>query len=149
MKRNTIVMTIGLLLWGMASSLAISVSPLVSTPASAVCNQRFLTMPVWYRGLGDSCDKADIDALGDNKELGGKLGVAAMIVGLNIVEILMHLAAYIASAFVIFGGFQYMLSMGSPDGNAKGRKTIINAVIGLVISLIAITVVSYLLTTLI
>lgn len=149
MIRSKIMITIGIAVWGMVASVAMSVSPLASSPASAVCDKRFLTMPVWYRGLGASCDKADIEAVPENKELGGKLGVAIMIVGLNVVEILMHLAAYVASAFVIIGGFQYMLSMGSPDGNARGRKTIVNAVIGLVISIVAITVVSYLLTTLV
>lgn len=144
-----VLLTGGLLLWGMVGSVALGASPLLSTDASAACDKRFLTMPVWYRGLGPDCASgADINSVQDNPELGGKLGVAIMIVGLNVVEMLMHVAAYVASAFVIIGGFQYMLSMGSSDGNAKGRKTILNAVIGLVISLIAIVVVSYLFRTL-
>lgn len=151
MNMNKGILTLGIILWGTVASFAVLVTPLFSQPVAAQagsCNQRFLTMPVWYRGLGTTCGSADIDSVADNPELGGKLGTAIMIIGLNVVEILMHLAAYVASVFIIIGGFKYMLSAGSPDANAKGRKTIINAVVGLVISMVAITLVSYVVKTL-
>lgn len=138
---------IGVFLWGLVASFALIATPLFSQSAQAACDKRFLTMPVWYRGLGPGCD-ANIEAIpGEHKNIGGKLGAAILIVGLNIVEMLMHIASYTAAAFIIVGGFKYMTSMGSPDGNVKGRKTIMNAVIGLIVSMVAITVVSYLVKT--
>lgn len=147
MSMNRLQLTFGILLWAAGASLALLSTPLFTQPVAAQgtsCSQRFLTMPVWYRGLGTDPCAVNLDTLNDNPQLGGKLGTAVMIIGLNVVEILMHIAAYTASAFIIIGGFKYMLSAGSPDANAKGRKTIMNAVIGLIISMVAITLISYL-----
>jgi hypothetical protein len=49
----------------------------------------------------------------------------------------------VAVAFVIYGGFQYINSRGEPDRAASGRKTIINALIGLVLAMIAVAIVSF------
>ena len=55
----------------------------------------------------------------------------------------MHLVAYVSVAYIIVGGFKFMTSAGSADGSVKARKTIINAIIGLVISLVAIGAISF------
>jgi hypothetical protein len=62
---------------------------------------------------------------------------------LAIVEILLRIGTLAAVAFVIYGGFLYMTSQGEPDKAANARKTIINAVIGLVIAILATGVVSF------
>ena len=44
--------------------------------------------------------------------------------------------------FIIKGGFNYMLSAGSTDGMAGAKKTITNAVIGLVIVLLSAAIIN-------
>lgn len=121
--------------------------PVASAAQSNSCdNNRFLTLPPWYRGLTDgSSDCAiSVDNMPDpGAQKGGKLAVFIQVLALNIVEILMHIVAYVSVAFVIVGGFKYITSAGSPDGNSKGRQTIMNALIGLVISIASIGIVNF------
>lgn len=106
----------------------------------AACTNRFLTFPAWYRGLTDGDCNVSVEAVaaGKSVEEGGKLAVFVQILAINIVEILLNVVAYVCIAYIIVGGFKYITSAGSPDGNEKGRKTIINALVGLVISIISI-----------
>ncbi len=65
---------------------------------------------------------------------------------LAIVEILLRIAALVAVAFVIVGGFGYITSQGEPERTRAAQGTIINAIIGLVIAIIATFVVTFLAT---
>lgn len=107
-----------------------------SLEATTHCSQSFLTFPAWYNGLldGDCSVKSPTDA-------GGIVKFVVTIV-LNIVEIILRASGYASVAFIIYGGFKYIYSAGSPDGMVSARKTIMNAVIGLVISLGAIAIVN-------
>lgn len=102
------------------------------------CSSSFLTFPAWYDGLvvenGGSCD------IKSPSEVGG-LSPFIWTIGLNIVEILLNAAGYASVAFIIYGGYKYMISAGSPDGMVSARKTIMNAVIGLVISVAAVAII--------
>lgn len=62
---------------------------------------------------------------------------------LAIVEILLRLGVYVAIGFVIYGGILYMTSQGEPDKAANAQKTLLNAVIGLVITIVATGVVAF------
>lgn len=108
--------------------------------APAGCEKRFLTLPPWYRGLVKGGQNGDCEIVSPD-DVGG-LEPFVQILALNIVEILLHIVAYVTIAFIIIGGFKYITSAGSPDGNEKGRKTIINAVIGLLISIASIGIVN-------
>ena len=135
----------GLLLLGAmlgTSLLATQPSYAQSAAEGNKCNARLLTFPAWYHGLRcmtDSGGKSNIKVGGND---GTPLENAIWIIGLNVVEILIQLVGYVSLAFIIFGGYKYMLSNGSVDGNEKGRKTILNAVIGLVISLASVAIVN-------
>ena len=59
------------------------------------------------------------------------------------VEILLRVATLVAIGFIVWGGIQFVMSQGEPDKAKKARDTTINAVIGLVISVVAATVVSF------
>ena len=56
---------------------------------------------------------------------------------------MLRLVAILTIGFVIFGGFKYMTSAGSPDAAAKGRKTITNALIGMVIATASVALVNF------
>jgi len=110
----------------------------------AACNDKLLTFPAWYRGLTDGDCNVSIEAVGAGKsdEEGGKLAVFIQILAINIIEIMLNAVAYVCIAFIIVGGFKYITSAGSPDGNEKGRKTITNALIGLVLSIVSIGIIN-------
>lgn len=95
-----------------------------------------LGLPVWYRGLVDgNCNMKSPAAAG---------GLSTYIwkIVLNVIDILLRVVGYISVGFILFGGFIYMTSTGSSDGIAKAKKTITNAVIGLVISIAAVAIVN-------
>lgn len=110
-------------------------------PTYAACGDaRFLTMPAWYRGVAKqesgSCN-VSVEAVG------GDLEKFIWTIAFNIVEIMLHMVAYISIGFIIFGGFKYMISAGNESGIAGAKKTIINAVIGLLISIMSIGMVNF------
>jgi len=110
----------------------------VATPqtASAACSDRLLTFPAWYRGLID--DKCNVKNPADT----GGLPAFLFKIALNIVEFMLQLVGYLSTAFILVGGFKYLLSTGTPDDIVKAKKTILNAVIGLMISIFSIAIVN-------
>lgn len=114
------------------------VATALPTPTYAAnCNTRFITIPAWYNGLTDS--KCNIKGPGSGK---GDLQKFIWKIALNVINIMFQLVGYISVGFVIFGGFKFMISQGTADGAAKARQTITRAVIGLVISILAVSIVT-------
>lgn len=101
------------------------------------CEYRILGMPTWFRGLVD----ADCNIVSPEKASGGLPGFIWAIV-LNIIEIGLFIAGYVALFFIIYGGFQFLTGGNNPSQIEKARKTILNAVIGLAISIGAIAIVN-------
>lgn len=60
-----------------------------------------------------------------------------------VVEILLHIAAIAAVVFIITGGVRFILSQGEPDKTKQALSTIINAAIGLTISIAAATFITF------
>lgn len=112
----------------------------VATPQTtfAACNERLLTFPTWYNGLVNltSCE---INPPSSDK---GGLSLFIWTIALNIIEMILQLVGYIAVGFIIVGGYKYMISAGSADGMVKARKTITNAVVGLLISIFSVAIVN-------
>jgi hypothetical protein len=65
------------------------------------------------------------------------------LVALAILDMLLRLAGLIAVAYVIYGGIQYVTSQGEPEGIKNAQNTIINALIGLAITLMAAATISF------
>ena len=134
---NNITFHLGLLLAGLLI-LMVSFSPPVLADDSAGCGgetrDTILGIPYWDRGITD-CETFKVDAEGNGDEA---LNIDQNKVGTiitNIFAILVSLAGLVAVAFVIVGGFNYVLSTGSPDKANSAKSTIINALIGLVIAI--------------
>ena len=110
----------------------------VATPqtAAAACSDKLLTFPAWYRGLID--DKCNVK---NPNDVGG-LPTFLFKIALNIVEMMLQLTGYVAAGFILVGGFKYIISTGTPDDVVKARKTILNAVVGLIISIMSIGIVN-------
>lgn len=101
-------------------------------------NQRFLTFPTWYRGIVDGNCDIQAPTPGESHYLRDKV----LAVMLNVVEMILQLVGYASVAFILYGGYKYMISAGSSDGMVSARKTILNAVIGLAISVAAVAIVN-------
>ena len=114
-------------------------SPQTVSAASSKCSESFLGFPAWYRGLVDSSNDCTIISPGSSNELSNFI----WHIVLNVIEIGMRLVAYISIAFILYGGFQYIISRGNSDGIVKAKTTLFNAVIGLVISIIAVAAVNF------
>jgi prepilin signal peptidase PulO-like enzyme (type II secretory pathway) len=67
---------------------------------------------------------------------------------INIIELLLLFAGSIAVLFIIIGGFQYITSGGNEETAEKGRKTLVNAVIGMVVIILSYTIITVIQTTL-
>lgn len=61
-----------------------------------------------------------------------------------VIKILLQVAMGIAVLFIIIGGYQYITSAGNEERATKGRKTLVNALIGLVLIIFSYTIVSVL-----
>lgn len=108
----------------------------VPQTAQAACGDRLLTFPAWYKGLTDA--NCNIKA----PEQSGGISNFIWTIVLNIIEFMLQLVGYLSAGFVIAGGFKYMTSAGSSDGIQKAKKTISNALVGLVISIFSVAIVN-------
>lgn len=139
----------GMLLLGVLSG---SVAATVASPSNAYaltptdkCNAYFLTLPAWYNGL--AAQKGGSCTVVSPKDLGGQestqLSRFIWIIALNALQILFQVVVYLSVGFIIYGGFVYLTSAGRSDKITRGREMIQNAVIGLVISLLAVALVAF------
>ncbi len=60
----------------------------------------------------------------------------------EVLKILLTLSGVVAVVFIVLGGFRYMTANGNEEQAEKGRKSLINAIIGLAIIILAYTLVS-------
>jgi hypothetical protein len=65
------------------------------------------------------------------------------LVGLAILEIMLRIAAVVAVGYVVFGAIKYQTSQGDPKKIEEAKSTIINALVGMVISALAISIVAF------
>jgi len=98
----------------------------------------FLGFPTWYEYLNGTTDSATgacspaITGLSD-----------IWLIVAAVIEILLRVAALVAVGFVIFGGVEFLTSQGEPDKTNKARQTLINALVGLVIAVLAAVIVNF------
>jgi hypothetical protein len=117
--------------------------------AAAACKPTFFGLVPWYQylPLTNQCDIAMFTLLpsdADPSKAGDKANPSDVpLVLLAIIDDLLRIAGLVAVGFIIYGGVQYISSQGSPDGTNKARQTILNALIGLAVSLIAVGAVSF------
>jgi hypothetical protein len=60
----------------------------------------------------------------------------------NIIKIALTFAGAVAVVFVIIGGYQYITSAGNEEAAEKGKKTLINAIIGIIIIVMSYVVIN-------
>lgn len=105
---------------------------------------RFFGLVPWYHYLNVAADSKGQCYIKDFKFLGNGIDSGIPLILLAIVDDLLRIAGMVAVGFVIYGAIQYITSQGEPEKTAKAQGTILNALIGLAIALVAVTVVSFL-----
>ena len=126
----------------------------VNGSGGACKEEHFLGLRAWYDGLvyedasnGNKCTimspaqllkgtgfTGTIDNPTEGKEA---LTKYVWTIVLNVATMALQIVGYLAVGFVIWGGYQYILAKGDPGKVAQGRKTILNAIIGLSICMSA------------
>lgn len=94
-------------------------------------------IPPWYKYLEFDTDCSIKMDLAQNP-------AQFWLVGFGIIDILLRVAGIVAVGYVIYGGFRYMTSQGEPDKLKKAQGTIVNALIGVAITVLATSVVTFL-----
>lgn len=88
----------------------------------------------------DVCDKFGGCVTG-TKDVGtGPTGITAVII--NVVRFFIFISAGISVAFIVWGGYLMITSGGNADQYGKGLKSFTNAVIGLVVAIVSLTIVT-------
>jgi hypothetical protein len=109
------------------------------------CEKSILGIRPWFRGLAVVNEgKCSIASPGQPLASGTTLDLPGFIwrIALNLIDIALMVVGYIAFFFVLYGGFQYLTGGSVPGQIENARKTILNALIGLVISFAAVAVVN-------
>ncbi len=94
-------------------------------------------LPTWYEYLPGETDSSGtcspiINFPGD---------ISAIL--LAVVDIMLRIGAIVAVGYIIYGAILFITSQGEPDKASAARQSIMNALIGLVIAIIATGVVSF------
>ncbi len=111
---------------------------LLSRFAAACPGGDFFGLPKWYAYLQGTYDPTTHQCVPQVSNINDVwLIIAALI------EMLLRLAAIAAVFMVIFGGIKYTTSQGDPDDTARARNTLIYALVGLLISISAAIVITF------
>lgn len=94
-------------------------------------------LPSWYKYLGGKTDAAGYC----NVQFAFPEDIGLVL--LAIFEILLRIAAYVAIGYIIYGGINYIISQGEPDKVGGAKQTILNAIIGLIVAMLATAVVNF------
>lgn len=115
------------------------------TPVESCHSGGFFGFPTWFKYLrGEEQQNDSFDArIGKTCEpvIGGIKDV--LLIGAAILEILLRIAVFLAIGLVVWGAIQFIIGQGEPDRVSAARSTIVNAVIGLVVVVVASAVISF------
>lgn len=139
----TFLASLSLLMAVPAVASAQSPTPAPTTPGQCSDKQSISFFPAWYdNGLCKNGQIVPPNAF-DKNDSAKSFSMWIAILALNIVSMLLVAVGYVSLGFIIFGGFKYITSGDSSSGTAAARKTITNAVIGLVLSIMSVAIVRF------
>lgn len=104
------------------------------------CSNTFFGIPPWYKYLQldpATCEVVNFELLGNGADSG------IILIALAIIDMMLRVAGIVAVVFVIWGGFNFMTSQAEPDKLAQARHTILDALIGLGLSIMATSIVVF------
>jgi hypothetical protein len=89
--------------------------------------------------VGAQIKLPDSGGTGLSNTFGGATTLSQLI--LSVINIILALAGLIAVLVLIIGGFRYVTSFGNDDAVGNAKKMIINAILGIIIIILAFVVV--------
>ncbi|MDQ3123967.1 MAG: hypothetical protein M3Q14_04785 [bacterium] len=125
---------------------SVGLSPATASAQGTGCADKpasFLGLPTWYRYLELDTNCEIVGPMREDDPTKLDWQKASGRVGLAIIEILLRIVGLVAVVYVIYGGFRYITSEGEPENAKSARQTIINGLIGLIISLVATGLVAF------
>ncbi len=102
--------------------------------AGSGCKAEFFGFPTWYQYLKTQPPDC-VPQLGSINDI--------WLIGLALINILLRVAILAAIGFILFSGIKYAASRGNADKIDAAKKTLGDAIIGLVIAIIATALVSF------
>lgn len=101
------------------------------------CNATFFGLDPWwkYLKLNNNCDVESFKIFPPNSDI--------PLLLLVVVDDLLRLAGIVAVIYVIIGAISFITSRGNSEDAAKARGTVINALVGLAIAVVAVAFVSF------
>lgn len=102
----------------------------VAAEPAVTCTSHFMGLKAWYDGLTDS--SCNIQGPAPDAS-GANMRRFIWTIVMNVVSMVLGVVGYLAILMVVWGGYQYMMAQGDPGKLAKGKKTVTNSVVGLVI----------------
>jgi hypothetical protein len=121
------------------SSLSIiAITPVQNVHAAeCVPDQSILGIPTWYKYLDHSTDGSGQcnPSINDSSD--------ALPIGLAVLEAAIRAAGLVAVVMIFISSFKFITSQGNGDSAKEARMTAINALIGLVIVIVATSVITF------
>lgn len=122
-----------------------NIIPQIKVFATACSQNSFFGLPTWYKYIKTTAVTNPNGSVSCNfSSFSFWPPDNLLLIVLAILDMLLIIGGVVAVVFVIFGGVQYITSQGEPENTKHARGTIINALIGLVITIIAATFVNWL-----
>lgn len=124
-----------------------TILPSIFSAVDAACQRGFFGFPTWYKYL--DVQQVEIGAKGSGEKITScqvvdfKVPDDIVLIIMAILDILLRLGGLVALGFIIYGAIQYVTSQGEPDAAKKAQSTIINALIGMVICILAASIVAF------
>lgn len=107
----------------------------IFSAADKACVNDFLGLPPWYKYLEVHTTNQCAPQINGINDL--------WLIGIAVIEILTRVAVFAAIAFVVYGGIKYSASRGNTDKVTSAKNTLIDALTGLIIAIVATAVVSF------
>lgn len=134
------MLSFGLLVVAFSAAFSLASPAVVS--ANDGCSTSFFGIPAWYRNLTTSdCEIRSISESGE----AGSVSISTFIwtIVLNLADGLFRIAGVVATGFIVFAGLKYMVSQGNASAIAGAKTTLLNAIIGLIIAVLAISITNF------
>lgn len=122
----------------MCGAITAATFPVGNTYAADCSSKTFLGLRPWYDGLTTEVNGSCVIQQKKSDELPSFV----WRIVLNIISDVTLVVGYVAIIFVIYGGYKYIMSTGEPGKVSASKQIITNALIGLVISILATVIVN-------
>jgi len=119
---------------------------MLKTKIAVVVLLLFAPFLVSAQNCGSDCVNQGLTAVGGsfpNQGNGGILGANSIVgvIGI-IIKLVLFVAGALAVLFVVIGGITYLTARGDEEQTTKAKKTIVNALIGIIVIILSYVIVN-------